>query len=54
MVGQTMHIFGLSSKAVYLSYSLSQQMALYVFWIVAFLMLKSQQTMIEIKTYLFG
>ena len=27
MVGQTMHVFRLSSKAVYLSYSLSQQMA---------------------------
>ena len=31
MVGQTMHVFRLSSKAVYLSYSLSQQMAPYVF-----------------------
>ena len=30
MVGQTMHVFRLSSKAVYLSYSLSQQMAPYV------------------------
>ena len=53
MVGQTMHVFRLSSKVVYLSYSLSQQMAPYVFWIVVFIKLKSQQTTIEIKTYLF-
>ena len=31
MVGQTMHVFRLSRKAVYISYSLSQQMAPYVF-----------------------
>ena len=54
MVGQTMHVFRLSSIAVYLSCSLSQQMAPYVIRIVAFLKLKSQQTTIEIKTYLFG
>ena len=54
MVGQTMHLYRLSSKAVYLSYSLSQQMAPYLIWRVVFLILKSQQTTIEIKTYLFG
>ena len=32
MVGQTMHLYRLSSKAVYLSYSLSQQMAPYEEW----------------------